>query len=893
MTAMKWLVVKTMPTTSGCLRRAPLYALALVLASASTWAQAPPKDATLRIVVLDPSGAVIVGARVVAQPVDPAGSERETLTNERGEAVFADLTPGRYAVTAEFAGFDQRVLDDVRLRPGSSTRREMKLTLARLVEDVVVGQDPRERALDPRGNAFGNLLTREQIEALPDDPDEMEEALQQMAGPGATIRVDGFRGGRLPPKSQIQSIRFRRDLFAAENHGGGMMVHVDIVTRPGGGPLRGTVDFTFRDESLNARNAFAPRRSPEQQQNGTFTVSGTLLKDRTGFSFTTNGVNGYDSKTLNAALPERNLAGSVRRPADRANFSARVDHALTKSHTLRGSYQRNGTSAENLGVGDYDLPTRAYSRDTSEDVFRLSLAGPLGRSLFAETRVQARNQTLDSSSLTDAPALLVLEAFNAGGAQIGGGRRVRDVEFATDVDYAKGRHSARAGVLVEAGRYRSDEVRNMGGTFTFASLDEYDANRPTTFTQRTGNPLVEYSNAQVAWYIQDDVRIARSLSLSLGVRQELQTHVDDHLNLAPRFGATWSPRKNGATTFRSGVGIFYDWYDTQVYEQTLRVDGTRQQDIVVQNPGFPDPLASGDVTVLPSSRYVQAADLRLPPTLRTNIGMEQMVGRYGRVMVSYGYSRGRDLFRGHNINAPQADGSRPDPSSGNVIQVESTASSSGHVVNTGLNVNIPWHRVFLFVNYSVGKIMNDTDGALSLPADNYDLAAEWGPSPIDMRHRLMGMFNMDLWGGFKIATSFNGSSAPPYNITTGFDNNSDTVSNDRPTGVGRNSARAASRWDVGARLSYTFGFGQRQGAEGAGGPQVIMIRGGAAETSMSGFSGGAEDKRWRVELYLAATNVLNHTNFTGYSGVMTSPFFSEPTSAGPARRLELGARFAF
>ena len=72
-----------------------------------------------------------------------------------------------------------------------------------------------------------------------------------------------------------------------------------------------------------------------------------------------------------------------------------------------------------------------------------------------------------------------------------------------------------------------------------------------------------------------------------------------------------------------------------------------------------------------------------------------------------------------------------------------------------------------------------------------------------------------------------------------------------------------------------------------------MIRGGAVDTPMGGFSGGADDKRWRVELYVAATNVLNHTNLMGYSGVMTSPFFGEPTSAGPARKLELGARFGF
>ena len=867
-------------------------ALCLGLAGQPAWAQTA-RDASLRITVLDQTGAIIVNSQVTIVAVDPAGQAVEVVTDERGEAVAATLAPGRYSVRAEFPGFEPRQIDDLRLRAGSNTRREMKLNLAKVAEDVVVGQDPRDRALDPRGNAFGNVLTREQIEALPDDPDDMEAALKEMGGPGATIRVDGFRGGRLPPKSQIQSIRFRRDLFAAENHGGGL-VFVDIVTRPGGGPMRGSVDFTFRDEAMNARNAFAPRRSPEQQQNGTFTLSGTLKKDRTGFSFTSNGVNAYDSKTLNAALPEQHISGSVRRPADRANFSARVDHALTKSHTLRASYQRNGTASRNLGVGDYDLPARAYSRDTTEDVFRLSQSGPVGRNFFNETRFQVRNQSSESSSLTDAPTLQVLDAFTAGGAQIEGGRSGTDIELATDFDYAKGRHSARAGFLLEAGRYRSDDSRNMGGTFTFASLDAYEAGRPTTFTQRSGDPLVKYSQVQFGGYIQDDVRVARSLSMSFGLRYESQTHTDDYLNFAPRFGSTWSPLKSGATTIRGGVGIFYEWYDSQLYEQTLRVDGTRQTDLVVQNPGFPDPFEGGDVVVLPASRYQQAADLVLPRTFRTNVGVEQAVGKYGRINVGYSFARGSDLFRGRNVNAPLADGTRPDSEWGNVTQIESTARSQAHVINTGFNINLPWHRTFLFVNYSMAKAMNDTDGAFSLPVDSFDPGAEWGPAQGDVRHRVSGMLNMNLWQGFKLATSFSGNSAPPYNITTGRDDNNDTVSNDRPAGVGRNAARADNRWDLGARLSYTFGFGRRPGADGAGGPQIMVIRaGGGGETPMGGFSGGAEDKRWRVELYLAGTNILNHTNFLGYSGVMTSPFFGDPTSAGAARKLEVGARFGF
>jgi hypothetical protein len=863
----------------------------VLLAAAPARAQAP-REAGLRLIVSDQSGAVIINALVTVQPVDPPGASIQAATNDHGEAVFTTLAPGRYTVRAEFPGFEAKQLDDVRVRAGAPTRREMKLNIAKIAEDVVVGQDPRDRALDPRGNSFGSVLTRAQIEALPDDPDDMEAALKDMAGPGATIRIDGFRGGKLPPKSQIQSIRFRRDLFAAENHGGGMLF-VDISTRPGGGPLHGSLDFTFRDESMNARNAFAPRQSPEQQQNGTFTLSGTLWKDRTGYSFTTNGVNAYDSKTLNAALPERTVTGSIRRPADRANFSARLDHALSKSNTLRASYQRNGTSSRNLGVGDFDLPGRAYSRDTTEDVFRISQSGPMGRNFFNETRFQVRHQTSASDSLTDEPALMVLDAFNSGGAQIEGGRRGTDFEIASDVDYVKGRHSARAGFLFEGGRYRSDDWRNMGGTFTFASLDAFEAGQPTTFTKRSGDPLVEYSQAQLGLYIQDDFRVARSLSLSFGLRHEMQSHVNEYLNFAPRVGATWSPSKKGTTTFRGGVGLFYDWYDAQVYEQTLRVDGTRQQDLVVQNPGFPDPFAGGDAVVLPSSRYQQSDELRLPRTLRTNVGVERVIGKFGRLNVGYGFARGHDLFRGRNVNAPMANGERPDPSLGNITQIESTARSEGQMLNVGFNLNLPWHRTFLFMNYSVAKAMNDTDGALSLPVDNFNPGAEWGPSATDVRHRVGGMLNMNLWRGFKLASTFNASSAPPYNITTGHDDNNDTVSNDRPAGVGRNSARAAARVDLGARVSYTFGFGQRPGADGPGGAQMIMIRGGAIETPMGGFSGGAEDKRWRVELYLAATNVLNHTNLTGYSGVMTSPFFGEPTSAGPARKLEVGARLGF
>ena len=164
----------------GAIRSAALL-LFFVCTSGAAAAQ-PPKDATLRVTVLDQSGAIIPAAHVTLQPVDPPGAPQERSTDERGEATFTNLPPGRYTIRGEFAGFEPRQIDDLRLRTGAS-RRELRLPIARHAEDVQVGQDGRERALDPRSGAFATVLSKDQIDALPDDPDEMEAALKEMAGP--------------------------------------------------------------------------------------------------------------------------------------------------------------------------------------------------------------------------------------------------------------------------------------------------------------------------------------------------------------------------------------------------------------------------------------------------------------------------------------------------------------------------------------------------------------------------------------------------------------------------------------------------------------------------------------------------------------------------------------
>jgi hypothetical protein len=854
-----------------------------------------PTSGTLHIVVHDPSGAVIPGARVHVTSAD--GTAHEASSNGEGVATISSLEPGRYGVSVSVPGFETKTISDLRIRTGD-TRRDVTLSIEKLDQAVSVGRDPSTVASDPNTDRFNTVLSKPQIDALPDDPDEMESVLKEMAGPGATIRVDGFRGGRLPPKSQIRSIRFSRDMFAAENHGGGF-VFVDITTQPGLGPMRGGIDFTFRDDSLNARNAFVTEKGPEQAQQYAVNLSGTLVKDRTSFSLSAGGASLYDSASILAAVPTGTINSNIRRPSDRVNVTARIDHALSKGYTLRASFQENQNDQQNLGVGGFNLAERAYTRTSDDRLFRIAESGSFSRSVFAETRVQLHWTTTDLTSSSELPTVQVLDAFTAGGAQQAGGRKSTELEWATNVDWAKGKHAVRAGTLVEGGTYRSDTRTNYLGTFTFDSLGSYESAQPSTYSRRAGDPLVEFAQWQAGVFVQDDWRVRKNLTVSAGLRHELQTHLDDRWNFAPRFGLTWSPFKSGKTTVRAGGGIFNDWLDADTYEQTLRVDGDRQQDRIVRNPGYPNPFnGDDDQEVLPTSKYSLAANLAMPRRKMINAGISQQLSPVLSVNLSVNHSVGIDRFRGRNINAPLPDGSRPNPLLGNVTEVESTAHARGDALNAGVNVNIPNRRTVLFANYSWLHQRNDADGPFSLPADSYTLAGEWGPVVGVPHHGFSSMINTAFRRNFRIGFTAAARSGVPYNVTTGRDDNGDTVFNDRPAGVTRNSAWTKAMWDVGARAGYAFGFGTRPAAGGpAGGPTVVIQRIGAvgAATDMLNAmgGGGAEDKRLRFELVVSAQNLFNRVNPIGYSGVMTSPFFGQPTAAMPARRIDLGMRIGF
>jgi hypothetical protein len=861
------------------------------------WAQAPaPGPSTLRVTVRDATALALPLA--VVEISDAQGVSQQAPVDEQGVATFTGLQPGGYQLKVTAEGFREQVLP-VEIRRGSNTA---SATLVVAISEEIVVED--QDASDRRDNGFTQTLTADEIDALSDDPDEMAEQLAQMAGPGAQVFVDGFRGGRLPPKDQIQQVRFNSNSFSAEYHEAGM-VRVEVITRPGMSGWRGRMNVGFRDESLNARNAFSPVKEPTEQQRYNFSFQGPLAKGKTGFSLSVDGNNAFDSRTIRAQSPsDQTVTGLAKNTTDGLNANVRLDHAISQGSQIRAEYERRSTDRGNLGVGDFDLPERAYDTEQVNDSFRVRNTRVLGKKVFSELKFEFTSSQLDTLPMSALPTVRVNEAFTAGGAGQSGSRSTREIELAQNFDFTiKRKHAMRVGVLLESTWVTSTQQQNGSGTYVFQSLDAYNLGQPDTYTVRVGDPLVEYSQVRAGWFVQDDVRVGRNVSVSLGVRQEIQTQVNDAWNLAPRAAFTWTA--NRRTTVRGGYGIFYDWYESNLYEQTLRVDGVRQYDIIVEDPSFP--VIEGGGTRLPSS-VIRAATLDQPLIQQASLGLERTLTPWAGLRMDYMWTRGSSTLRSINVNAP-VDGVRPDPASGNISEVQSTGRRASDRLTVGINARHDRLRIFTNVMYQLQSTRNYADSATTLPADSTNPDADWGPSAQDIRHRLFLMFNAPIWKGVRAGFNMQVASAVPYNITTGRDDNLDTVFNDRPVDTERNNARGANQVNATLRLNKAFGFGGPAGGRGGPGGGVPMPPppggggGGAMNQRGPGGPGGGDgpqmvimegaNARYRLDFYAQITNLFNYVNYNPFIGNELSPFFGTATSAAPARRMELGFSLGF
>jgi len=857
--------------------RLPAVALTwLLLASVPATAQTPPTQrvGTVRVVVHDLTNLPIHGAEVTLTASD--ARTIKVTTDDRGEARFEAIRPGVYSGRVTSAGFNPFELGEFSVPAGGRVTRELTLQVAGVFEEVDVAPAADDRQLM---NALERQFTPDQLEALPEDPDELARVLALLVGEDADIRVDGFKGGRLPLGTQIQEIRIRDDVGAASSGGG---PRVEIRTVPGGDRWRNNAGMTVRDESLNARNSFSRARPAGQTRQYSWSLNGPLVRNRTGVSVSIDGSQTMDNQTIRAAAPDGIYSRLIEQPSTGFGFSTRLDHQITPAQSIRVDLSGNGRTAQNQGIGQFDLPERAFTSIDDSGAFRVGHHATLNRRYVNDLRLAVEWESTAVSPLSSARAVRVLDAFTSGGAQQQGERRSRTLEIENELEFTVlQRHRITAGASVDGSDYRGNEFSNATGTYVFSSLASFEAGRPTTFTQRIGDPTFAYSLYRFGWHVQDDYRVRRNVMINLGLRHDFQTHMRDWVNFSPRLGVSWTPSSNARTTLRASTGMSHSAMTAGIYEQLLLVDGLAQRDLVISSPGYPDPFSAGVTEAATPPSIVRArTDLVMPFSQRYTVGVDQPIGKFFRLRGTFLRQIGHSLFRSRNANAPEG-GVRPDASVLNITELETTARSLNQSFQTEVAINYPPKRLSANINYVLGKAMNETDGALTLPPDSADLTGEWGPSRVDARHTLNAGLNSDLIAGFRVGANFRAQSALPYNITMGTDPNGDGVFNERPAGVTRNSGRGDATKNLDLTLTWRLSLGQR----GSGDTR------GARATQRP--SAGRDSDSFRFEIFARATNVLNVANPLNFSGVLTSPFFGLPTSAAPARRVAVGTRVWF
>ena len=747
----------------------------------------------LRGTVIDETNAYIAAAPITLE--DSQGIKLTTVADERGRYRF-NVKPGIYTLTVEVEGFAKFVEQiDLTSKPIGPFDVKMKVGLTEQVEV----KDTTAISTDPDKNLSAITLTEKDLEALPDDPDELLETLKQMAGAAgadAAVFVGGFRErGQIPPKEAILRINMNMNPFSAEHTETGFG-RIEIITKPGVDTYHGGFNLNFNDESLNARNPYATFRAPLQTRRFGGYFSGPIVRNRAGFffDFSRNALD--ENEVVNAIVlnpatfqPEPFLA-TVLTPRRGYNFSVRTDVLLTKKHTIGFQYRHSINESPLGGVGGFNLPERATSSSSKEDTLRFSLTTIASEHAVNEMRLQLGRRSNESRGQSNEVAINVLDSFFGGGGQSFTDNLNRNLDFANILTYTHKTHTIKTGFTAEAERFTNLNRSNFNGTFTFSSLAQYSAVlqgvpgvRPSQFSTNRGDPFIGFSQWNYGWFVQDDWKLSQRLTLSAGLRHDFQTHLQDKINLAPRFGVIWAVDKK--TNIRGGGGVFYSRLDTSITSDVIRFDGEHQQQFVIQQPGFFPTIPSNLALVaqIPPTTRIKAEDINAPYTIQSSVSFDRQLPKNMFVSTTYNFFRGIHLLRMRNINAPigfeNGQPIRPFPDQGPILQYESTGFSRRHELRVVLQARIN-QKFQMFTTYTLGSAHSDTDRSSTMPANPYDLSNEYGRASFDSRHRFSIVGNFTLPWEVRLTPNINLQSGGPFNITTGRDNNGDNSFMDRP-----------------------------------------------------------------------------------------------------------------
>lgn len=898
-------------------------------------AQLPAREPGLAVLVVDPSGAKIPHAELlVFLAQDTTGAPvKKAETDSTGQADLP-LPAGDYVLQISANGFIKRQ-QSFRVRERAVASLTVKLTIETSNETVTVSSgDGTDDGAVSDGQAI--VLRGQALKALSDDPKTLQQQLNALVSSedSPQMRIDGFTGGRLPPKANIREIRINQNAYSAQFDQRGNSV-IDIFTKPGTDKLHGFLYASGNTEALNAPNPYL-RQQPGYHSNGVFAnLNGPLSKNTSFFL----GVDRNDTESnaavnavvLDAGLNPVSPSQAVPNPSISSSYNLRIDRQLGKSNTFTGRLDYSTTHEENTGVGQLTLQSQGYTSDTKTTTLQLGDTTIAGPHVVLENRFQYRRTRAAQVPVSTAPTLIVQGSFNGGGSP---GQVFRDAqdsyEFQEYLSVDRGKHFLRAGARYRLTRDSNTSSAGYNGQYTFATLTAYQTTLRGLAAGQTpaqiraagggasqyfvtaGTPGAVIATGDLGLYFEDEWKVLPRFSLISGVRYESQSAIPDHNDPAPRVGFSWQiARKKGQVPvlqLRGGVGLFYERFPATDILTATRQNGVRQRSYYIQNPDFyPNAPAPAQLTAIePTVRQI-APNLRSPYVTSWGLNAERGLAKYGNVGVGFTYERGLHQLLSRNANAP-VNGVRPLGGTQNLYQYASEGHSSTKTVFAHANLQFGRHGG-MWASYFLRYRQTNTSGVDSFVSDSNNLDRDYGRTGGLTRHRgfVGGWFQLPLQfaGGMFLSAH----STQRFNITTGQDNNGDSIFNDRPafaTDLSRPSVvrTAFGTFDTSPIAGQTIipinygkapNFYSLQMQAGRGftfGPKAPVDPSVPAPKPKPGAKPAPPDRLFHLYIGAEAQNLLNRVNRSTPVGQLSSERFgqsltlnNEQTSTTAANRV--------
>ena len=806
--------------------------------------QAQSGNVSLRGQVTDQSGAAVPAITVTA--VGPDGAARGAQTDEDGRYAFRDLAPGTYTVRIRVKGFADFEKTAVVIGRGQQPQIvDAQLVVALEKQEVTVQGETTRVSINPGSNVSAVVLRgAEDLQALSDDPNELQADLQALAGPsagpnGGAIFIDGFTAGAvLPAKESIREIRINQNPFSPEYDKLGYG-RIEIFTKPGTDKYHGTVDYNISDDVWNTRNPYSIKKAPFLLSEIEGNAGGPLGK-RASFVVEFQRNLDHNGAITNAiTLDPQTLAvqpyvAAVVTPGLFTRINPRVDYQLNDHNTLVFAYGVTRSNVRDSGIGAYDLASRGYHSQYTDQTVQVTETAVLGTTVN-ETRFQYYRTASEFLANELVPEFHVLGSFNSGGSNYD---RTFDTqnnfELQNYTSMIRSKHTLKFGARLREQMDDSVDRQNFNGTFTFggglapvlnadnqpvldssgqpelapiSSIERYRrtllfqqlgltpaqiralGGGATQFTVDTGVPELSARQFDIGVFTDDEWRVRPNVTMNLGLRYEIQTNIHDHRDFAPRVAIAWAPggsSSRGKTVLRAGFGIFYDRFALGDFMTAERYNGIVQQQNVFTNPDFfPNVPSSFQATQIVQQL---SPNLRAPYIMQSAVTVEHQLPRNTTLAVTYTNSHGLHQFRSVDINAPFPGTYNPNvPDSGTYPLGHPgpvfLAESSGLYNQNQLiaNVNTKFNgAVSLFGFYVYNRALSNTDGISTFPANPYNFAGEYGPAATDVHHRVTFGGSVSLKWDVRISPFVIIQSGAPFDITTGSDPFGTTLFNARP-----------------------------------------------------------------------------------------------------------------